>query len=177
LTNWGELLRVGATLYGPINQEQDARDKLRRIRQRQSVTEYHGEFLQWALLCGYNEEALTDAFYQGLKEPIKDMMVNIARPTTIAGMLETALTFEGRILNRARERRDEPAKMRFGKAAEIKAMKLSPDERTKRMKEGRCFICNQTGHMARACPKKGEGREVKKATVEEAEGEEDFQEG
>jgi hypothetical protein len=36
--------------------------------------------------------------------------------------------------------------------------KLTDEERTKLMKEGRCFCCRKLGHMSRACPDKGKGK-------------------
>jgi hypothetical protein len=36
--------------------------------------------------------------------------------------------------------------------------KLTDEERTKLMKEGRCFRCRKLGHMSRACPDKGKGK-------------------
>jgi hypothetical protein len=83
------------------------------------------------------------------------MMVNIQRPTTLDGLLAVAIDYESRILTRARERRTAEYKPRFGRerGTALKAARLAEEERNKQMKEGRCFICNQTGHMARTCPK------------------------
>lgn len=41
-----------------------------------------------------------------------------------------------------------------GEPMDIDALRLSPNERTKRMQEGRCFECNGQGHIASQCPKK-----------------------
>ena len=42
---------------------------------------------------------------------------------------------------------------------------LSIEDHTKLMKEGKCFRCQKTGHMAVDCPDKGKGRdEPKKLT-------------
>jgi hypothetical protein len=179
LNDWTALLAQAALLWGPINEEQTARDNLRKIRQTESISDYHARFSRWSLLSNYNEEALADAFYRGLKAPIKDMMVNIQRPLTVEGLLRVSLDFESRILTRTQERRYEENRPRFGKPANIKATKLSPEERAKRMREGRCFICNQTGHMSRTCPRKPAQEKINKAKKEEESDDEEkgFQNG
>jgi hypothetical protein len=173
LTDWPRLLQTAAILWGPINEELEARNRLRDLKQEQTVSAYHAKFLRYAITSRYNEAALVDSFYRGLKESIKNMMVNIQRPTTIEEMLTSALDFESRILERAKERTyTETIRPRStGGTTSIKATRLPPEERAKRMKEGRCFGCNQTGHRVRECPKKtqikaAKEKETSKETIE-----------
>jgi hypothetical protein len=55
-----------------------------------------------------------------------------------------------------------PKRQRDPDAMDIDAIritgKLSDEERTRLMKEGRCFCCKKLGHMSRACPEKGKGK-------------------
>ena len=178
VNQWGDLLAHAALLWGPINEQQSAAEELRKIQQQTTVTAYHVAFMRWSGVSGYNEVALVDAFYRGLKPALKDMILNVRKPTTVEGMLNLALDCEQRYLERARERgpgERKPFEKR--KPATTKAMRLSPEERTKRMKEGRCFLCNRTGHMARNCPDRPKKVENKALKEEEAEGEETPEQG
>ena len=117
-------------------------------------------FTRWAVPSGYNEVALTEMFYQGLKPAIKDLMVHIERPGTVTGLLGVAIQYEQSILTRARERGPWTGfkNQRITPKAEIKASRLAPAERMRRLKEGTCFVCDQKGHLARNCPKRQESR-------------------
>lgn len=173
LTNWNKLLEVAAGLWGPINEKQTAQDRLAQLKQDSTIAVYTAKFQSIAHLSEYNDEALLQAYYKGLKSEIKDMMVSITRPTNLNDMLAAAIDFEARILERARERKAEeqhsknrntnerttvralrtPAEEETQKV-DVKALRLSDEERTKRMREGRCFRCDETGHLAKDCPKK-----------------------
>jgi hypothetical protein len=158
LRDWPQLIIEATRLWGPINEVQTAREKLERLRQTKSVSEYYSEFLQWAVLTAYNEEALAAIFYKGLKEAIKDMMTHVDRPDTVAELRELAMAYENRILTRMRER---GSTNKFGsnqsnreKTLETRIAAMTAEERSKLMKEGRCFRCKKPGHMANSCPDK-----------------------
>jgi Zinc knuckle len=160
LTNFTLLLEKTAALWGPINEKQNAQNKLETIYQDTTVSAYHARFIPLMSRSGYNEEALTKFFYKGLKEAIKNLMINIERPETVEGLLEVALNLESRILARIEERKSLGTRDKtntkdtsYGRESS-KVGKLSEEERKKCMKEGRCFLCKQIGHMANACPKK-----------------------
>ena len=53
-----------------------------------------------------------------------------------------------------------PRKERDPNAMDVDA--LSIEDRTKLMKEGKCFRCRKTGHMAVDCPDKGKNKEETK---------------
>jgi hypothetical protein len=185
LRSWTRLMTEAAEMWGPADLVQEAARKMRSLRQFKSVAEYHAEFIQYAYTSGYNQQALAESFYFGLKDSIKDMMVHEERPKTLGTMLSLALKFEARILARMGERRtggaDRPR-------ASAKTTKLSQQQRNEYMKAGKCFECGEQGHRARNCTKKKGTTQAKKTnqarerpkeepeTVEDKQDEEDFSE-
>lgn len=145
--NWDALIRNAAILWGLINEQQTAKDELQHIKQEKSVSDYHANFLHWSFISGYNKTAPAEAFYQGLKDAIKDMIVHIDRPQMVEGILTEALVYGSQILTRAREYpkntnlQNKANMSRHGHTANAKAMKLSPAEQTDLMKKGLCFQC------------------------------------
>jgi hypothetical protein len=63
---------------------------------------------------------------------------------------------------RSYQKPSPPKRQKDPNAMDIDAIrtmgKLTDEERTKLMKEGRCFRCRKLGHMSRACPNKGKGK-------------------
>src|ERR1700730_4548197 len=178
LSNWVGLLEEAARLWGPINEPQTARAKLRDLKQEKTVSEYHAMFTRWAVPSGYNQIALAEMFYQRLKPTIKDLMVHIERPETVTGLLGVAIQYEQSILTRVRERGpwQVPRDRREIPKAGIRASRLAPAEIIRRLKEGTCFVCNQKGHLAQDCPQR-QKLQVQATGEEETKKGEDFQEG
>jgi hypothetical protein len=160
LDDFGALVERASILWGPLNQKQNAQSELDKIHQETTVSAYHAKFAPLATRSKYNEETLTRIFY------------NIKRPDTVETLLEAALEFESRILERVEERKALEQKPRpegrFTSQKETaKAGRLTEEERKKHMKEGRCFICHMIGHLANKCPQKE--AKAKKGTAEDDE--------
>src|SRR5579863_5675999 len=65
--------------------------------------------------------------------------------------------------NRHKNRKDTSTPMEVdfvstqgGKQGGPRLQRLTPEERTKLMQEGRCFRCREQGHQSKECPKKSE---------------------
>jgi hypothetical protein len=114
---------------------------------------------------------LRHIFYTGLKDEIKNLLLGLPKAPTLVGLLKQAITLEARILERRseQEQRTGWVPMRRKPTTTINFAKLSYEERLRLMKEGRCFICRQTGHLSKACPKRG--AQIKKAETETEQGE------
>lgn len=179
LTDFDRLVRAAAALWGPMNQKQNAQNELDKIKQNTTVSAYHARFSPLATRSKYNEETLARTFYKGLKEPIKNLMINIDRPQTVEGLLEAALEFESRILERIEERKALEQKPGTGERTAprketVKAGRLSEEERKKHMKEGRCFNCHQVGHLSNKCPRNEAKAKGTAEKDEEGDEKEDF---
>ena len=185
LDDFEGLLRTAGELWGPINMKETAQQRIEELSQKKTVSEYHAQFIAHASHTEYNEVALEKKFYDGLKPAIKDMFVHDKRDGNMRNTLKKALDFEARILARMEERKREGTSGKSwggnpqGRGTQTaKAGRLTEDERKKRMKEGRCFNCNQIGHLANKCPRKGQAKkgEVKEEPKKDDEGEEEEEE-
>jgi hypothetical protein len=122
-----------------------------KLTQTGSISAYYGEFMVLAADLSWNEAPLVSRFYEGLKPVIKEMLVTFDKPQYIADYLPIRLKLETRLLARIEERKTEPQHpyrpQNNQKTSKVNAIRLSPEERTHRMKEGLCFNCAIKGHM------------------------------
>lgn len=154
---------------------------LLQIRQgRSRVSEYAIEFRTMAADSDWNNSSLCDAFLSGLSEEIKDLLAPLDIPTDLNALISLAVKIDNRLVERKRERSQRathlPTYSRQQRAGErspelsvsgsssspvapeepmqLGRTRLSPEERQKRMSEGRCIYCGQHGHFLARCPVK-----------------------
>jgi hypothetical protein len=73
---------------------------LRKLEQTGSVAEYATNFEVHSVHTGYNDIALCNAFYFGLKDKIKDILTEAGRPANLAHLKANALRFDHRVMER-----------------------------------------------------------------------------
>jgi hypothetical protein len=93
------------TIYGDPNLVITSERELRLLRQTTSVAHYIAEFQRLRQYVKHNEAALIDQFYHGLKDNVKDRLVNGPRSETLAELMKSATTYDARIQERIIERK------------------------------------------------------------------------
>lgn len=151
------------------------------------VSDYAVEFRTLAADSGWNDSSLFDAFRHGLSGPIKDQLAPLELPSDLDSFIAMAIRIDTRLVEREREKSravfsppgqrgqsqaspffpkqrfqttDSPAPptaqeepMQLGRA------KLTPEERQRRLREGRCIYCSQKGHFVASCPVKDQAHQ------------------
>ena len=139
----------------------DAAKLLMTIRQdKRSVTDYAIEFRTLAEESEWNDKALVTAFHHGLSDALKDGLASIGCPRELEPLIAHAV----RLDNRMRERRGDrgvswllPAGSGRSKSSEdpepmqLGGARLSAKEKERRMREGLCLYCGETGHRLSSC--------------------------
>ena len=91
-------------VYAGIDEERTAARQILMLRQTGSATEYASKFQQISSRLEWEDAALTEVFYTGLKEHVKDEISRIERPDELSEMTETAIRIDNRIYERQMER-------------------------------------------------------------------------
>lgn len=173
-----ELIRV----FDPVLPEREAARGLLKLKQgRRRVTEYIIDFHALSSGSDWNDEALCDAFYQGLSEEVKDELSTRDAPRDLEELETLAARIDMRLHERRLERssfsrtyqvvpvpRPQPSVSTppvssspippAEEPMQIGRSRLSPQERERRLKRGLCFYCGGEGHLLRLCPAKGQAQ-------------------
>lgn len=173
-----ELIRV----FDPVLPEREAARGLLKLKQgRRRVTEYIIDFHALSSGSDWNDEALCDAFYQGLSEEVKDELSTRDAPKDLQELETLAARIDMRLHERRLEKstssrtyhvenfpRPQPSVTAPPLSAspispaeepmQIGRSRLSPQERERRRKSGLCFYCGGEGHLLRLCPVKGQAQ-------------------
>ena len=76
----GKLKKQFIQVFGNINAKQTAEQKLFHSKQTKLAAAYAAEFQQIAAKIEWEDKALTAKYYKGLKDSVKDRIVETNRP-------------------------------------------------------------------------------------------------
>jgi hypothetical protein len=154
-------------MYFDTEKKAKAERALRNLTQKTSVAAYTHEFNIYATATGWETPTLISQYEQGLKKEIRVAMVmNQEDFSSIEQIANLAIKIDSKLHGAV-----SSATTTFHVPADPNAMdisagfvRLSDDERARRLRTGSCFRCNIQGHLASDCPESkkknfnGEGR-------------------
>jgi hypothetical protein len=174
LNNFETFLEAFAEAFGEHDKARWATTKIRSLRQgTRSASVYASDFRQLASDINWDEEALMSQFYWGLRDDVKDLLLSLPDPRTLNEAISQAVRCDNRLFQRRQDQRSrhqtsasasslnlhsEAEDMQID-AARVRA--LTPEEKKRRMEEGLCLYCGESGHKVGNCPKKQNRRTVK----------------
>ena len=143
--------------FQPVNTTKTARTKLDNIKQRTSVLAYNTEVSEIMLqIPDMHEEDRIHAYLKGLK-PQTAFQVAMQQPATLLiaqGLADTADAIQWHLKSQPQyqERRPYRKDTQGPTPMDLDAIgKLTNSERERLRKNGGCFRCRKTGHLARDC--------------------------
>ena len=165
-------------MFGEQNPQRRAQDALRSLRQRDgTVAEYASAFRLQSVESGWNDTALTNQFYWGLSEAVKDQLLRLDEPSSLEDLIRLSL----RVDDRLSQRRSQRPYGQFGTAGrgystrppnegsitgrapmQLDATRkpLTAMEKADRRAKGLCMYCGVKGHFVAQCPAK-ENRQIR----------------
>ncbi|KAI0570081.1 Retrotrans-gag domain-containing protein [Pyrenophora tritici-repentis] len=152
--NVDQLVTFLEATYGDPNKELTALSRLSGLRQgKRSFTSHFAEFRRLAADTGLNEIGLIASLRNSLSHELQRAMVGEALPSDLNDYANLISTYD----NNLRFLPDRPRRypVTHPHAMEIDTSAYAPagsSERQKRIKEGRCFKCNQKARVTTTVP-------------------------
>jgi hypothetical protein len=103
-TSWDNFEQALKDNFGVINEERQAAAELMALRQLKSCATYSTKFRQLAAKTEWDDEALMEIYYQGLKEEVKDELHKADRPDDLTTYFTMAIKIDQRQYERRKER-------------------------------------------------------------------------
>ena len=92
-------------VYGDPNLEASSARAIKALKQTTSAAQYMAEFKRLRQYIKWNESALRDQYYEGLKDTVKDEVACVGRPSTLTELENLAIRFDARMYERLLEKR------------------------------------------------------------------------
>jgi len=156
--DWESLKTTLQETFGPLDAEEDSRLAFFSIIQKGGLDEYIREFTRLSLnVSDLDQHSRALLFVRGLSDSLRaDAMRE--HPKTVSEAIRAARTArrnDGLTTRNDRTVRNDPGKRvneTSSQPPKGRREKLSDEERSKLLREGRCFKCRSSGHVARNCP-------------------------
>lgn len=90
--------------FGDPDEVKTAERQLYALKQKGSASAYLADFMRYAVLVKWNDEAKAAQFYRGLKEGIKDELARVGIPQQFKDLQEAAVRIDTRLFERQVEK-------------------------------------------------------------------------
>ncbi|KAK4683623.1 hypothetical protein P7C73_g6615, partial [Tremellales sp. Uapishka_1] len=175
LESWGFFKQEFLKIFGDSDIIETSRQKLKSLRQTKSVTSYSTEFTRYSAYLHWGDEALRHAYFDGLKEDVKDKLLTPNEFASLADLVDASIKWDNLLYQRRRSvvprafaqtstivtqsRQTVPPSRPVSTThvpMEIDAVQprfspLTPEEREHRFKNKLCMYCGKPGHVAKDC--------------------------
>ncbi|RXN03065.1 Retrotransposon-derived PEG10 [Labeo rohita] len=141
----------------------EAGRRLLRLSQgSRSAAEFAIEFRTLATESGWDEHALRAIFHHALSPKLKDELAFRDSPSDLESLIDLAIRVDHRLKERQTERQQETVTARPDNIVyptldpeepmQLGTTRITPSERTRRMRERCCIYCGRPGHFRATCP-------------------------
>ena len=104
MTNFKEFCNELEQTFGDPDKIGTAERQLYALRQKGSVASYMADFMRFAVVIKWNDQAKAAQFYRGLKDGIKDELSRVGRPDTLKELESAAIRIDTRLFERQVEK-------------------------------------------------------------------------
>lgn len=118
-TSWGGFKDQLQLMFGEVDEEKQAERQIQRLKQTKSAGAYTGEFRQLQAKISWDDAPLQAAYYNGLKETVKDELTHHNETESLEALIELAVRVDNRLYERQMEKRGS-GKIPYQNTANIK---------------------------------------------------------
>ena len=178
LTDYDAFRKSIIGVYGDLDRQGNAEDRLGRLRQTGSAASYISTFNEYAAQVEWNEASLVARFRGGLKDEILDSIATAeTQPQRLQDWMAMVSRIDERLWGRRQNRRVQsdsqnvrvptapfrdpsarsqansgPVPMELGATRATQALAKTAAERLEYQRQGRCWGCGELGHIRAKCP-------------------------
>lgn len=107
-TVWNDFREAFKLAFFDPDEKRSASNKINTLHQTRSVAEYAAEFRELVSILGWTEDGqLQTVFYRGLKDHVKDDLVNREEPDDLDELVEVCVKIDNRHWQRAQEKKQD----------------------------------------------------------------------